>query len=94
MRLVNDAALSALKPGLPAEGFLRRDRARHSGKSGPVADTLPRIAPVAGVGLEGVEGPEIGAGDKRPLQPGMVVTVEPSVYADTRASRSTSKTLT
>jgi Xaa-Pro dipeptidase len=33
-----------------------------------------------GVGLEIVELPEIGAGDKTPLRPGMVVTVEPSIY--------------
>jgi Xaa-Pro aminopeptidase len=33
-----------------------------------------------GVGLEGVERPEIGAGDKTKLQPGMVVTIEPSIY--------------
>ncbi len=33
-----------------------------------------------GVGLEGVERPEIGAGDKTLLEPGMVVTIEPSIY--------------
>lgn len=33
-----------------------------------------------GVGLEIVERPEIGAGDKTPLLPGMVVTIEPSIY--------------
>jgi Xaa-Pro aminopeptidase len=33
-----------------------------------------------GVGLEGVERPEIGAGDKTLLSPGMVVTIEPSIY--------------
>ena len=72
-----DAALSALKPGLPAEGpdVIARDILETAGLADTFAHRTGR-----GVGLEGVEGPEIGAGDKRPLQPGMVVTVEPSVY--------------
>jgi Xaa-Pro aminopeptidase len=72
-----DAALAVLKPGLPAEGpdLVAREIL---GKAGLVDSFVHRTG--RGVGLEGVEGPEIGAGDKTILRPGMVVTVEPSIY--------------
>lgn len=72
-----DAALAVLKPGLPAEGpdLVARELLEKEG----LAESFPHRTG-RGVGLEGVEGPEIGAGDKTILRPGMVVTVEPSIY--------------
>jgi Xaa-Pro aminopeptidase len=72
-----DAALAVLKPGLPAEGpdLVARGILE---KEGMVDSFVHRTG--RGVGLEAVEGPEIAAGDTTILQPGMVVTVEPSVY--------------
>ncbi|MFT4065123.1 M24 family metallopeptidase [Paraburkholderia sp.] len=72
-----DAALDVLKPGLPAEGpdLVVREILE---KAGLVDSFVHRTG--RGVGLEAVEGPEIGAGDKTILKPGMVVTVEPSIY--------------
>lgn len=72
-----DKALEVLKPGLPAEGpdLVAREILEKAGLADSFVHRTGR-----GVGLEGVEGPEIGAGDKTPLQPGMVVTVEPSIY--------------
>ena len=72
-----DAALAVLKPGMPAEGpdLVARGILE---KEGLVDSFVHRTG--RGVGLEAVEGPEIGAGDKTILKPGMVVTVEPSIY--------------
>jgi len=72
-----DAALAVLKPGLPAEGpdLVARGILEKEGLADSFVHRTGR-----GVGLEGVEGPEIGAGDKTILKPGMVVTVEPSIY--------------
>ena len=70
-------ALSVLKPGVPAEepDLIAREFLDKRGLGETFVHRTGR-----GVGLEGVERPEIGAGDKTPLAPGMVVTVEPSVY--------------
>jgi Xaa-Pro dipeptidase len=72
-----DAALAVLKPGLPAEGpdLVAREILEREGLVDSFVHRTGR-----GVGLEAVEGPEIGAGDKTILKPGMVVTVEPSIY--------------
>ena len=72
-----DAALTALRPGMPAEGpdLIAREILERAGLADSFVHRTGR-----GVGLEGVEGPEIGAGDKTILRPGMVVTVEPSIY--------------
>jgi Xaa-Pro dipeptidase len=70
-------SLSVLKPGVPAEApdvIAREFLDKHG-----VAETFVHRTG-RGVGLEGAERPEIGAGDKTVLQPGMVVTVEPSIY--------------
>jgi Xaa-Pro dipeptidase len=70
-------ALKLLRPGVPAEApdLAARDFLEQRGLGATFVHRTGR-----GVGLEGVERPEIGAGDKTPLAPGMVVTVEPSVY--------------
>jgi len=72
-----DAALDVLKPGIAAEqpDLIARDILDRAGLGDTFVHRTGR-----GVGLEGVERPEIGAGDKTPLAPGMVVTVEPSIY--------------
>ncbi|HXV84553.1 MAG TPA: Xaa-Pro peptidase family protein [Candidatus Binatia bacterium] len=70
-------SLSVLRPGIPAEepDLIARAFLDRHGLGETFVHRTGR-----GVGLEGVERPEIGAGDKTPLQPGMVVTVEPSIY--------------
>jgi Xaa-Pro dipeptidase len=70
-------SLSVLKPGIPAEqpDLIAREFLDRHGLGETFAHRTGR-----GVGLEPVERPEIGAGDKTVLQPGMVVTIEPSVY--------------
>jgi Xaa-Pro aminopeptidase len=72
-----DAALEVLRPGIAAEqpDLVARDILDRAGLGDTFVHRTGR-----GVGLEGVERPEIGAGDKTPLAPGMVVTVEPSIY--------------
>jgi Xaa-Pro aminopeptidase len=70
-------SLSVLKPGVPAEepDLIAREFLDKHGLAETFVHRTGR-----GVGLEGAERPEIGAGDKTLLQPGMVVTVEPSIY--------------
>jgi Xaa-Pro dipeptidase len=70
-------SLSVLKPGVRAEepDLIAREFLDKHGLGETFVHRTGR-----GVGLEGVERPEIGAGDKTLLQPGMVVTVEPSIY--------------
>jgi Xaa-Pro dipeptidase len=70
-------SLSVLKPGVPAEqaDLIAREFLDRHGLAETFVHRTGR-----GVGLEGAERPEIGAGDKTVLQPGMVVTVEPSIY--------------
>jgi ribosomal protein S18 acetylase RimI-like enzyme len=70
-------SLSVLKPGTQAEepDLIAREFLDKHGLGETFAHRTGR-----GVGLEAVEQPEIGAGDKTILRPGMVVTVEPSVY--------------
>lgn len=72
-----DKAVSVLKPGVAAEvpDLLAREMLDKAGIGETFVHRTGR-----GVGLEAAELPEIGAGDKVPLQPGMVVTIEPSVY--------------
>lgn len=72
-----DAALEVLKPGMTAEqpDLVAREILDRAGLGETFVHRTGR-----GVGLEGVERPEIGAGDKTVLAPGMVVTVEPSIY--------------
>jgi Xaa-Pro aminopeptidase len=70
-------SLSVLKPGVAAEepDLVAREFLDKHGLAETFVHRTGR-----GVGLEGAERPEIGAGDKTVLQPGMVVTVEPSIY--------------
>jgi len=70
-------SLSILKPGTPAEepDLIAREFLDKHGLAETFVHRTGR-----GVGLEGVERPEIGAGDKTLLAPGMVVTIEPSIY--------------
>ncbi len=70
-------SLSVLKPGVPAEepDLIAREFLDKHGLAETFVHRTGR-----GVGLEGAERPEIGAGDKTLLLPGMVVTVEPSIY--------------
>ena len=70
-------SLSVLKPGVAAEepDLIAREFLHKHGLAETFVHRTGR-----GVGLEGAERPEIGAGDKTLLQPGMVVTVEPSIY--------------
>jgi len=72
-----DAALKFLRPGVAAEqpDLICRDILDRAG----LGEAFPHRTG-RGVGLEPVERPEIGAGDKTPLAPGMVVTMEPSIY--------------
>lgn len=80
MRMTMEAfrlSLSVLKPGTPAEepDLIAREFLDKQGLGDTFVHRTGR-----GVGLEGVERPEIGAGDKTSLAPGMVVTIEPSIY--------------
>jgi Xaa-Pro aminopeptidase len=70
-------SLSVLRPGTRAEDpdLIAREFLDKHGLGETFAHRTGR-----GVGLEGVERPEIGAGDKTILAPGMVVTIEPSIY--------------
>jgi len=79
-RIVLDAynkAVSVLKPGVAAEvpDLVAREMLDKAGIGETFIHRTGR-----GVGLEGAELPEIGAGDKLPLEAGMVITIEPSVY--------------
>lgn len=70
-------AVKAVRPGVPAEepDLVARAFLEKHGLGDTFAHRTGR-----GVGIEVVEKPEIGAGDKTPLAPGMVITIEPSVY--------------
>lgn len=70
-------AVALVRPGVPAEAPDLAAR-EHLAKAGLGATFVHRTG--RGVGIEVVERPEIGAGDKTPLAPGMVVTIEPSIY--------------
>lgn len=78
---VTDQALNAsiekLRPGVPAEeaDIAARELLDREGLLESVVHRTGR-----GVGLEIAERPEIGIGDRTLLEPGMVVTAEPSVY--------------
>lgn len=71
------AAVDLVRPGVPAEepDLAAREILDKAGLGETVVHRTGR-----GVGLEVVEKPEIGAGDKTVLAPGMVVTIEPSIY--------------
>jgi Xaa-Pro dipeptidase len=70
-------AVEILRPGVRAEepDLVAREVLDKAGLGETYVHRTGR-----GVGLEGVERPEIGAGDDTELRPGMVVTIEPSVY--------------
>jgi Xaa-Pro aminopeptidase len=70
-------AVKLVRPGIPAEAPDLEARA-FLDKHGLGETFVHRTG--RGVGLEAAERPEIGAGDKTPLRPGMVVTIEPSFY--------------
>lgn len=72
-----DKAVSVLRPGVAAEvpDLVAREMLDKAGIGETFAHRTGR-----GVGIEAAELPEIGAGDKMPLQAGMVVTIEPSIY--------------
>jgi Xaa-Pro dipeptidase len=70
-------AVALLRPGVRAEepDLIARSILEKAGLGETFVHRTGR-----GVGLEGVERPEIGAGDKTQLREGMVVTIEPSFY--------------
>jgi Xaa-Pro dipeptidase len=70
-------AVALLRPGVTAEepDLVAREVLDKAGLSETFLHRTGR-----GVGLEGVERPEIGSGDKTKLSAGMVVTIEPSLY--------------
>ncbi|PWE53709.1 hypothetical protein DEM27_24540 [Metarhizobium album] len=72
-----DKAVSVLRPGVAAEvpDLVAREVLDKAGIGETFVHRTGR-----GVGIEAAELPEIGAGDKLPLQAGMVITIEPSIY--------------
>jgi Xaa-Pro dipeptidase len=70
------AARDAARPGTPAADLDRAARAALAGAG--LADHLPMRAG-HGVGFAPVEAPNLGAGDRTPLRPGMVISIEPGV---------------
>jgi Xaa-Pro aminopeptidase len=70
-------AVALLRPGVLAEepDLVARSILQKAGLGETFVHRTGR-----GVGLEGVERPEIGAGDKTQLREGMAVTIEPSFY--------------
>ena len=70
-------AVALLRPGVLAEepDLVARSILEKAGLGETFVHRTGR-----GVGLEGVERPEIGAGDKTQLREGMAVTIEPSFY--------------
>jgi len=72
-----DKAVSVLRPGVAAEvpDLVAREMLDKAGIGETFTHRTGR-----GVGIEAAELPEIGAGDKLPLQAGMVITIEPSIY--------------
>lgn len=73
-----EAARACLRPGVPAsevDGAARRSL----GADGFTPDAQP-MRTGHGLGFSGgAEAPQLGAADQTPLQPGMVVSVEPSI---------------
>ena len=85
-----EAALAALEPGAPAEAPYRAALAE--AEAAGVADWLcgyaEMQAPYVGhaVGLEIDEPPTLALGNDRPLEPGMVVTLEPKLIHPDRGA--------
>jgi Xaa-Pro aminopeptidase len=74
----NDAARACLRPGVPAHEVDRAARQALS-QAGFSPDAQP-MRTGHGLGFSGgAEAPQLGAADPTPLQPGMVVSVEPSI---------------
>jgi Xaa-Pro dipeptidase len=72
----HEAARSRAVPGTPGSDL---DRAARSAlKDEGLAGYLP-MRTGHGLGLAGVEAPNLGAGDETPLQSGMVISIEPGV---------------
>jgi Xaa-Pro aminopeptidase len=70
------AARDAARPGTAAADLDRAARTALAGAG--LADHLPMRAG-HGVGFAPVEAPNLGAGDRTPLRPGMVISIEPGV---------------
>jgi Xaa-Pro dipeptidase len=72
----HEAARRRARPGTPASDL---DRAARSAlREDGLAEYLP-MRTGHGLGLAPVEAPNLGAGDETPLQPGMVISIEPGV---------------
>ena len=72
----HEAARSRAVPGTPGSDLDRA--ARGALKEEGLAGYLP-MRTGHGLGLAGVEAPNLGAGDETPLQAGMVISIEPGV---------------
>ncbi len=72
----HEAARRRARPGTPASDLDRA--ARGALREDGLADYLP-MRTGHGLGLAPVEAPNLGAGDETPLQPGMVISIEPGV---------------
>ena len=72
----HEAARSRAVPGTPGSDLDRA--ARGALKKEGLAGYLP-MRTGHGLGLAGVEAPNLGAGDETPLQAGMVISIEPGV---------------
>ena len=72
----HEAARRRAMPGVPASELDRA--ARGALRADGLAEYLP-MRTGHGLGLAPVEAPNLGAGDETPLQPGMVISIEPGV---------------
>jgi Xaa-Pro dipeptidase len=72
----HEAAKASARPGTPASDVDRAAR-RSLGQAGLGAYLTLRTG--HGLGLAPVEAPNLGAGDRTPLRPGMVISIEPGV---------------
>jgi Xaa-Pro dipeptidase len=72
----HEAARRRARPGTPASDLDRA--ARGALREDGLAEYLP-MRTGHGLGLAPVEAPNLGAGDETPLQPGMVISIEPGV---------------
>lgn len=77
VRAAHDRAIAVIRPGVSAAAVDRaaRDHIRKSGYENQFRHSVGH-----GIGLDVHEGPGLRKTNKDPLQPGMVVTIEPGIY--------------